>query len=328
MAHSRSRKRSRRRTLRREAPSIVPVVADEAHFARMRGYGSFAFDDHRSYLRRLEGLLRELRAGEVHARVALFDPVDYELYCQEQRLDPDTAANRGRYVAEVAAAGATVAYAGQTLGRLLPQLRDAHACRVTWQAGAEILAKAGSCARCGRDIGKAAFERAARALSTLLDAAGPGAHHLVVSVAVPGSPLVTALDVRRTPAGDVQAHEAAALALTTAVAAGFATVSHGGLVFRTEAGGAGGGSAGGGGADRGGEGDGVGVGGEEAPRDVDVVRGWRLDPVRSWLTPLSAAEVFAAYCTDPATREPVAPEPGVEHAPGFELPHPGGELHC
>lgn len=315
MAHTRGRKRSRRRSLRREAPSIVPVLADEAHFARMRTYRSFAFDDHRSYLRQLEGLLRALTADHVPARIALFDPVDYELFCQEQQLDPDTAASRGRYVAEVAVAGTTVPYSGQALGRLLPQLRDAHACRLTAQAGVELLAQAGSCPRCGIDIGRAAFDRAARALSAVLDAVGAGAHHLVASVAVPGSPLVTALDVRRSTEGTVHCHEPAALALTTALAAGFACGSHGGLVLRTEARELDGGSR-----------RGRRLLGEREVRDV--VRGWRLDPGGCWLRPLTAAEVFAAYCTDPATREPVAPEPGVEHAPGHELPHPGGELHC
>ena len=318
MAHTRSRKRSRRRVLRREAPSIVPVLADEAHFARMRAYGSFAFDDHHSYLRQLEGLLRSLTAHDVHARLALFDAVDYELFCQEQRLDPDSAASRSRYVAEVAASGTTVPYGGQALGRLLPELRDAHACRLTWQTGVEILSRVGSCGHCGSDIGRAAFDRAARALSEVLDAAGPGVHHLVASVAVAGSPLVTTLDVRRTVEGAFDAHESAVLALTTALAAGLATGSDGGLVLRTEAGNphraadpptAAGATRG-------------------EPPVRDVVRGWRLDPPRSWLRPLTAAEVFAAYCTDPATREPVAPEPGVEHAPGHDLPHPGGELHC
>jgi hypothetical protein len=338
MAHSRSRKRSRRSSLRREAPSIVPVLADETHFARMRGYGSFGFDDHRSYLRQLEGLLRALSADDVHARVALFDPVDYELYCRERRLDPDTAGSRGRYVAEIAAVGTTVPYSGQSLSRLLPQLREAHACRVTWHTGAEILARAGSCVRCGEDVGKAAFDRAARALSTVLDAVGPGAHHMVASVAVPGTPLVTALDVRRGTDGDIHAHETAALALTTALAAGFATVSPGGLVLRTESGAADGEDVA---DDDRGEGDDRAAGDdprasgaadrtEDRPgaRPRDVVRGWRLDPVRSWLRPLSAAEVFAAYCTDPVTREPIAPDPGVEHAPGLDLPHPGGALHC
>lgn len=312
MAHTRSRKRSRRRTLHREAPSIVAVLTDESHFARMRGYCSFAFDDHGSYLRQLEGQLRALAAQQVHARVALFDPVDFELFCQEERLDPDTPGSRARYVAEVATAGTTLPYRGQAMDQLLPQLRDAHTCRLTWQAGAEVLARAGSCARCGTDIGKAAFDRAVHALTLVLEAAGRGTHHLVASVAVPGTPLVTALDARRTSHGAVRAHESATLALTTALAAGFATSSHGGLVLRTDA-----------------VRDGTAGGGPGAgPPARDVVRGWSLDTGRCWLRPLSAAEVFTAYCTDPATREPVPPEPGVDHAPGFDLPHPGDDLHC
>jgi hypothetical protein len=303
VAHSRSRKRSRRRILRREAPSIVPVLADEAHFARMRAYGSFVFDDHQNYLRQLEGLLRTLTADQVPAQVALFDPVDYELYCEERRLDPDSAASRGGYVAEAAVTGTTVPYRGQTVAQLLPQLRDAHACRVTWQAGTDLLARAGRCDRCGADIGKAASGRSARALTAVLDSVGAGVHHLVVSVSAPGSPLITALDVRRSAAGALHAHEPAVLAFATALAAGFATGSPGGLVLRTDAGPCG-----------------------DPPRDT--VRGWRLVPAACWLSPLTAAEVFSAYCTDPRTTEPISPEPDVAHAPGHELPHPGGGLHC
>lgn len=311
MAHTRSRRRSRQRTLRREVPSIVAVLADESHFARMRAYDSFAFDDHRSYLHQLEVLLRALTAQQVHARVALFDPVDYELFCQEERLDPDTPASRTRYTAEVATTGTTVPYRGQAVTDLLPQLLDAHACRRSWQAGADVLARTGSCARCGADIGRAAFDRAARALALVLETLGCGTHHLVGSVAVPGTPLVTALDVRRAPGGKLHVQESAALALTTALAAGLATDSPGGLVLRTDGAAA----------------EGVFAHDPEGPAD-DVVRGWRLDSGTCWLQPLTAAEVFTAYCTDPATGEPVAPEPGVDHAPGFELPHPGVGLHC
>jgi hypothetical protein len=305
MAHTRSRKRRARRSLRREVPSIVPVLADGAHFARMRAYGSFAFEEHGGYLRRLEGLLRALKAQQIPARLVLFDPVDYELFCQAEGIDPDTPDSRVRYVAEVAASGTAMPYRGQALRHLLPQLREAHACRLTWHAGTEILARAGSCARCGTDIGKAAFDRAAHALTSLLERAGRGTHHLVASVAVPGAPLVTALDVRRTPRGELRAPEQAALALTTALAAGFATASAGGLVLRTDAGAQG-----------------------ETGSARDTVRGWSLDRAECWLRPLTASEVFTAYCTDPATREPLAPEPGVDHAPGFGLPHPGGAMHC
>lgn len=310
MAHTRSRRRGPHRTLRREAPSIVAVVADQAHFARMRAYHSFAFDDHQSYLRQTEGLLRALTAQGVHARVALFDPVDYELYCQEEQLDPDTAHSRTRYTAEVATAGATLPYDGQAITQLLPRLLDAHAVRLTWDAATDVLSRTGPCARCGTDIGGAAFERAAQALAQLLEALGPGAHHLVGSVGVPGTPLVTALDVRKdADGGELHAHEAAALALTTALAAGLATGSPGGVVLRTDAGARG-------------------TDGRKGRGGRDTVRGWSLDTHADWLRPLTTAEVFTAYCTDPATGEPVPPEAGVDYAPGIDLPGPGGALHC
>jgi len=297
MAHTRSRKRRVRRTLRREVPSIVPVLTDGAHFARMRSYRSFAFDDHHSYLRQLEGLLRALTAQQVHARVVLFDPVDYELFCQEEELEADDPGSRTRYTAEVAAAGTTVLYSGQPVSRLVRQLLEAHATRLTWEDAAETLARPGSCPRCGTDIGRAAFDRAARALALLLDAVGDGTHHLVCSVAAPGTPLVTALDAHRAPGDGFRVKEATALAFTTVLAAGLATGSPGGIVLRTVSG-----------------------------SEPDLVRGWSLDA--AWLRPLTAAEVFTAYCTDAGTGEPVGPEPGVEYLPGLDLPHPGGGLHC
>jgi hypothetical protein len=307
MGHTRSRKRRDRRALRREVPSLVPVLADGAHFARMRAYGSFAFDDHSSYLRQLEGLLRALSAQQVHARLVMFDPVDYELFCQTEKLDADTPASRARYVAEAAAAGTSLPYRGQAVERLLPQLREAHACRLTWESAAELLVRAGNCRRCGADIGKAAFDRAARAMTSLLEQAGRGTHHFVISVAVPGAPLVTALDVSSTRRGGLRTQQPAVLALTTALAAGFATAAAGGLVLRTDA---------------------APPGGEPAEGARDVVRGWSLDSAAGWLRPLTASEVFTAYCTDPASREPLPPEQGVDYAPGFRLPAPGGPLHC
>jgi hypothetical protein len=96
-----------RRALRREAPSTVAVVADPAGFAAMRRYTTFAFDDHRRYLRQTEGLLRSLTAQGVHTRVGLFEPDDYAHFCAQERIDPDTPDSRARYVAEIAATGAT-----------------------------------------------------------------------------------------------------------------------------------------------------------------------------------------------------------------------------
>lgn len=297
MTYTGDRSSGPHRTLRSEVPSTVAVLADEVHFALMRGYRTFAFDDHRTYLRQMEELLRSLESQGVHTRVALFDPVDYELFCQEEELDPDDPGSRTRYTAEVAALGATVLYDGRPISRLVPQLLDARATRLTWEEAAECLARAGSCPHCGTDIGRAAFDRAARALALLLDAVGDGTHHMVCSVGVPGTPLVTALDAHREAGEGFRVGEASALALTTVLAAGLATGSPGGLVLRTD-----------------------------SAAGNDLVRGWSLDG--DWLRPLTAAEVFTAYCTDPATGEPVGPEPGVDHLPGLSLPRPGGGIHC
>lgn len=299
MPHTRARKRrGPHRALRREVTGTVGLLVREPDFALMRGYRSFTFDDHRSYLRQMEGLLRSLSGEGIHTRVAFFDPADYGLFCRVERLDPDSPASRTRYVAEVAAAGATVPYAGQPMARLIQHLTDARVCESAGERAAAVLDRTGKCARCGADIPHRAFDRAVRVLSGLMAAAGEGRHHLVCSVGVPGTPLVTALEAHTGPGGlPPSVREAAALALTTALAAGFATDSPGGLVLRTER-------------------EGV----------QDAVRGWSLEG--GWLRALTAGEVFTAYCTDPATGEPVAPEPGVDYLPGLDLPGPGGDLHC
>ncbi len=45
--------------------------------------------------------------------------------------------------------------------------------------------------------------------------------------------------------------------------------------------------------------------------EASRVCGWKL--VEFYAVPLSAAEVFNAYCTDPRTGEPIPPEWGVDH---------------
>ena len=66
--------------------------------------------------------------------------------------------------------------------------------------------------------------------------------------------------------------------------------------------------------------------GGTAPAGHEEVRGWKVR--EGWLRPLTAAQVFDAYCTHARTGEPVPPEPGVDHLPGLDLPHPGGPVHC
>ncbi|MFH8371109.1 hypothetical protein [Streptomyces sp. NPDC018031] len=295
----RGNRRGTRHALRREVPSTVALLAAEEDFAAMRRYTSFAFDDHPSYLRQVEGLLRELATHEVHTTVALFDPAEYARYCADTRIDPDSAGSRTRYVAEVAAGGGTVTYAGQPVGELLPELLDAVTRRAAFDAATELLVRAGDCPDCGTDLGDAAFRQAGELLRGLLEAAGPGEQHLVCSVPARSTSLLAALSatVPRTPAGAAgtpRLGESDALVFSTVLAAGIATGSPAGVVLRTSV-------------------DGL----------PDTVRGWALDD--GWLRPLSEAEVFAAYCTDALTGEPVPPEPGVDYRAGFPLRRPGAE---
>ncbi|MFC0601291.1 hypothetical protein [Streptomyces palmae] len=291
----RGARRTARRMLRREAPSTVALLADEEDFAAMRRYTSFAFPDHPSYLRQVEGLLKELATERVHTTVALFDPVEYAEYCSHHRLDPDSAESRARYVAEIAAAGGTVVYAGQPVDHLVPQLVDAVARQSTWESATELLTRAGDCPDRGTDLGEAAGRRAALLLRELLAAAGPGRHHLVCSVPAPRA-LIAALRAEVPPAVDGKAAEpllveADALLFSAVLAAGIVTAGPAGVVLRTEA--------------------------EGLP---ETVRGWVLEG--DWLRPLTEAEVFAAYCTDIRTGEPVPPEHGVAYRAGFPLARP------
>ncbi|MFJ2177484.1 hypothetical protein ACIOHE_31895 [Streptomyces sp. NPDC087851] len=303
---------ARRRILRREVPSIVGLLADERDFAAMRSYRSFAFDDHPAYLRQLDGLLRALASQGVHTTVALFDPEEFAAYCAETGLDPDTPASRSRFTAAIPASGATVAYTGQPIDTLVPQLINTAIRRATWEYVTTLLADLGACAECGQDIGRAAFDRASHILLRLLEEAGPGTHHLVCSVPAADEQLLAVLHADRdegtlptsgaTPPSDATAPGAGtfldgapalfdaseAAEFVTVLAAGVALESAGGVVLRTT-----------------------------VPGTPDRLRGWRL--AAGNLVPLTEGEVFSAYCTDADTGEPLSPEPGVEYRAGFDL---------
>ncbi len=298
--------RSPRRRLRREMPGTVAVVADAGDFAAMRTYPTFAFDDHPGYLRQVEGLLRSLAGRGLHTRLAVFDPAEFALFCAEEDLEPDSAGSRTRYTAEVAATGAAVTYDGRPLKDLLPQLLDGHARARTRDMFLEELSLAGTCDRCGRDIGQAAFERAVQAVDRLLSVIGAaaGERTLVCSVHVPGRPL--AASVTLAPGDGPRQNESAPglVLLCGVLAVSFATGCPGGLVLRVQP------------ADPPGP----------ARPARQQVRGWKARD--GWLQPLTAAQVFDAYCTHAGTGEPVPPEPGVDHLPGLTLPHPGGAPHC
>ncbi|MFE4539907.1 hypothetical protein ACFRKB_33355 [Streptomyces scopuliridis] len=308
--HSEQTFRTSRRSLRREVPSTVGLLADERDFTAMRRYRTFTFDDHATYLRQIDGLLKSLASQGLHTTVALFDPEEYAEYCADSGLDPDTAESRGRFTARIPGSGAAIAYTGQPMDTLVPQLISTAVRRATWEYATTLLADLGECADCGQDIGRAAFDRASHLLLRLLEGAGTGTHHLVCSVPAADEQLLAVLRTESTelperteypdnrqdgsdgsdvPDGALARLDSSrATEFVTVLAVGIALESTGGVVLRTTRGG-----------------------------DPDRLHGWRLQ--HGSLVPLTVGEVFSAYCTDADTGDPVSPESGVEYCAGFDL---------
>lgn len=280
MAHTSHQ--SMRRVLRREIAGTIGLLADEHDFTAMRRYRSFTFDDHTTYLQQVEALLRTLAAQGNHTTVALFDPEEYAEFCTDTGLDPDAPSSRTRFTAELATTGAIVLYEGQPLTKLVPELIDEAVRQATWEYATTLLSQIGNCASCGEDIGRAAFARAMELLTRILDTADPGERHLVCSVSAKPQALVAVLRADHDPDGAPQLDESEALEFATVLAVGLATRSPGGLVMRTS-----------------------------APDTTDRVYGWRLRG--DDLAPLTAGEVFDAYCTDVESGDLVSPESGVDY---------------
>ncbi|MGW0533664.1 hypothetical protein [Streptomyces sp. NPDC003032] len=297
MAHTRTD--TMRRALRREVAGTIGLLADEEDFAAMRRYRTFTFDDHETYLQQVEALLKTLASQGRHTTVTLFDPEEYEEYCADTGLDPDTPGSRTRFTAELASGGPTVPYEGQPIADLLPDLVDEAVRRATWEYATMVLARSGTCATCGEDIGRAAFARASELITRALDTSGPGIRHLVCSVPSEPETLLAALHVEIDADGSARLDETEALEFATVLAVGIATHRAAGMVLRSTA-------------------DGT----------RDRVQGWRMNGGR--LQPLTSAEVFDAYCTDALTGELVAPESGVDYcaAPDLEGDEPDrGHTH-
>ncbi|MBC9726999.1 hypothetical protein [Streptomyces sp. TRM68367] len=280
MAHT--DRRTMRRVLRREIAGTIGLLTDEHDFRAMRRYRSFTFGDHTLYLQEVEALLRARAAQGNHTTVALFDPEKYAEFCAETGLDPDIPSSRTRFTAELAATGPTVPYEGQPLADLLPVLVDEGIRKATWEYATTLLSRLGACATCGEDIGRATFTRASDLIARILDTAPPGNRHLVCSVSGPPEALVSVLHADDNTDGATQLDEAEALAFATVLAVGLATHSPGGLVMRTS-----------------------------APDGPDRIYGWRL---RGYgLDPLTAGEVFDAYCTDIESGDLISPESNVDY---------------
>ncbi|MFD4975916.1 hypothetical protein [Streptomyces sp. NPDC058424] len=276
-----------RHVLRREIAGTIGLLTDEQDFRAMRRYRSFTFDDHTTYLHQVEKLLQLVAAQGGHTTVALFDPEEYAEYCAASGLDPDIPSSRARFTAELASTGPTLPYDGRPLAELVPDLVDEAVRQATWEYASTLLARLGPCASCGENIGRAAFARAADLVVRILDTAPPGNRHLVCSVT--GTPETLVAVLHADDEGDAtQLDEAEALEFTTVLALGIATDGPGGLVMRTT-----------------------------APGTADRVYGWRLRV--GGLEPLTAGEVFDAYCTDIESGDLISPESGVDYGEPFDL---------
>ncbi|MEV5733929.1 hypothetical protein ACF1GY_29440 [Streptomyces sp. NPDC014684] len=280
MAHT--DQRTMRRVLRREIAGTIGLLTDEHDFRAMRRYRSFVFDDHTAYLQQVESLLKTRAAQGGHTTLALFDPEDYAVFCAETGLDPEAPASRTRFTARLAATGPTIPYDGRPLTALLPDLVDEAVRQATWEYATTLLTRLGPCATCGEDIGRAAFTRASGLVARILDTAPPGDRHLVCSVSAPAETLVAVLHADQDAAGAAGLDEAELMEFTSVLALGLATGRAGGLVMRVTSAGT-----------------------------ADRVHGWRLRA--GALVPLSAAEVFDAYCTDAESGDIISPEPDVDY---------------
>ncbi|MFJ3311118.1 hypothetical protein ACIPSA_51040 [Streptomyces sp. NPDC086549] len=267
--------------MRREISGTIGLLTDEHDFRAMRQYRSFAFDDYATYLTGVEDLLRARASQGTPTMLALFDPDEYADFCADTGLDPDSPSSRTRFTAEITTTGPTIPYDDEPLADLVPVLIDEAVRKATWEYASTLLARLGACAACGKDVGQEAFARARDFLVRILDAADPGHRHLVCSVSATPETLVAALHADTDADGATQLDDTEALEFTTVLALGLAALP-GALVMRTR-----------------------------SPGASDRVYGWRLRAGEP--EPLTAAEVFDAYCTDIDSGDPISPESGVDY---------------
>ncbi|MGA5226459.1 hypothetical protein [Streptomyces koyangensis] len=131
-----------------------------------------------------------------------------------------------------------------------------------------------------------AQRRASHLLQALLDTGAPGVHQILCSASLAGH-LQTAGLLVDTRKGAPFPDDEASAGFTALLTCALEQTTPGGLIMRSRV--------------------------EGRPEE----RGWRLRAGRAW--PLTAAEVFDAYCTDPVTGDLLSPEPGVEYRAGIPL---------
>ncbi|MGW7073511.1 hypothetical protein ACWGII_39630 [Streptomyces sp. NPDC054855] len=277
-------------------PGTIGLLADEHDFHAMRHYRSFPFDDHTTYLTGVQDLLSTRASQGMHTMLALFDPEEYTDFCTENSLEPDSPTSRTRFTAEIATTAPAIPYDGTPLADLIPDLIDETLRNATWEYASTLLARLGACAACGKDVGHEALDRARNLLLRILTTAKPGHSHLVCSISTTPETLVSVLHADTDTDGTTHVGDTEALEFTTVLALGLAALP-GGLIMRTT-----------------------------APDATDRVFGWRLhagDP-----EPLTAAEVFDAYCSDTDTGDPIPPETDVDYCTPPDLgPDPTTPKH-
>ncbi|ASY35989.1 MULTISPECIES: hypothetical protein [unclassified Streptomyces] len=280
----------------RELVGALALLAEEEDYHGMTRYGAPRFHDHTQYLDSVDTVLRSRRTGGRRTRVGLLDPEEYAAYCAGSGLDPGVPESRQRFTEHLVETGATLPYEGRPLADLLPDLAHLALRRATFAYAGELLDAAGRCEECGEILARAAFDRASELLTAACHALGAGRHHLVCSTSTQAGPLLAEFDIDTVPGTWPHPEESAALDLTTVLAAALAAGLPCGLVARTS-----------------------------GPDTSDAVRGWRLR--EHTLRPLTAAEVFDAYCTDTETGEPIPPEPGVDYRAAPVLTPPRTPSH-
>lgn len=279
------------RRMRKEVGTVVALLATPDDFDTMREhYRSFRFTDYYDYLNDQQILLDSLMETS-GAYVTLFDPVAFVVFCAREGLEPDSPSSRSRYATGAAVHEVRLPYEGDELGDVLDDLQEALEKRLDLEKAVRII---GLSSQDGMPP-YAFLDRARAAVGGLLHGLGAGTHHLVCSVTHETGPLMAILHVTCSDDGAPHVSGDEALAFTVHVAAGLRSGGAAGIVARTSA--------------------------TEADAH-EVVRGWTIS--ESWLRPLTEAQVFAAYCTDADTGEPIPPEHGVEYASAYPvaLPEP------
>ncbi|MDI5964055.1 hypothetical protein [Streptantibioticus silvisoli] len=278
------------RRVRKDVGHVVALLATPGDFETMRQqYRSFRGTDYDAYLIQMQALLDSLMETS-GAYVTLFDPVGFAAFCAHEELEPDSPTSRSRYAAGAAVHHVGLPYDGDEVTDVIEDLVETVEKRLHLKRAVEII---GSSSLDG--VPPYEFlDRARSAVGGLLHGLGTGTHHLVCNVIDETGPLLAKLHAVRSDGGsDHRLSEEDVLAFTIHVAAGLRTGGIAGVVARTTA-----------------------AEGETS----EVVRGWTIREGR--LRPLTAAQVFAAYCTDPETGEPIPPEHGVEYVAGFPVTLP------